>query len=175
MTKMTSAYANKLLKRLEEDKAYWRNFEMDSYLYTAADDEEPLIPDYDYSRVAGIIDDIDLKICAIKHSINLANATNTIVVNDKEISIDAVLVRMAQLNKRKLILDGMRKQQPKSRVGTLTLANRKGVVEYQYTNYDIEEVKRAYERIDNEIAKMQLELDKYNQTYEFDVNIDIEM
>ena len=171
MTKMTSAYANKLLKRLEEDKAYWRNVEADSYLYTAASDEEPLIPEYDYSDVAAKIEDIDEKICIIKHAINLANATNVIVVNGKEMSIDTVLVRMAQLNKRKYILDDMRKRQFKTRLATSMSSLKKGAAEYRYTNYDIELVKTEYERIDAEIAQMQLQLDKYNQTFEFDVEI----
>lgn len=173
MTKMTSAYANKMLRRLEEDKVYWRNVEMDSYVYTAYADEEPLIPEYDYSDTAKKMDEIDEKICAIKHAINLANATNVIVVSGKEMSIDTVLVKMAQLNKRKVILDDMRKRQPKMRVTTSIAASRKGIAEYRYTNYDIELVKTEYERIDAEIAQMQLQLDKYNQTFEFEVNMEI--
>ena len=173
MIKMTSAYANKLLRRLEEDKAYWRNVEGDSYLYTAYADEEPLIPEYDYSEVAAKMDEIDEKICIIKHAINLANATNVIVVNGKEVSIDTVLVRMAQLNKRKYVLDDMRKRQPKMRVAMSVAASRKGIAEYRYTNYDIELIKTEYERIDAEIAQMQLQLDKYNQTFEFEVDVEI--
>ena len=47
MTKMTSAYANKFLKKLAEDKEYWRKKETEGCTYIAALDEEPVIPDYD--------------------------------------------------------------------------------------------------------------------------------
>ena len=43
--KVTSAYANKMLKKLNEEKDYWMNKEKESMLYTASADEEPVIPD----------------------------------------------------------------------------------------------------------------------------------
>ena len=42
MQKMTSAYANKKLKSLEEDKAFWVNKEATSCTYIAAINEEPV-------------------------------------------------------------------------------------------------------------------------------------
>ena len=75
MTKMTSAYANKLLKRLNEDKEYWMNKEQNSCTYTAAIDEEPLIPEYDYDEVSNTLNEIDEKITKIKHAINYVNVT----------------------------------------------------------------------------------------------------
>ncbi|MBR6638277.1 MAG: hypothetical protein IKK96_05400, partial [Lachnospiraceae bacterium] len=113
MTKMTSAYANKMLKKLTEDKDYWRRVEVESYLYTSAADEEALIPDYDYATVAAKIEEIDDKICKIKHAINVANVTSKLKVGDKEMTVDAILVKMAQLNLRKRVLDDMRQRQPK--------------------------------------------------------------
>ena len=56
MQKMTSAYANKMLRNLEEEKAYWLNKEAVSSTYVASTDEEPVIPEYDYSTVASIIE-----------------------------------------------------------------------------------------------------------------------
>ena len=169
--KMTSAYANKLLKKLNEDKEFWRNKEHSGYLYTASLDEEPVIPDYDYATVAAEIEKIDDQICLIKHAINLANVTSRIVVGDREMTVDEILVRMAQLNKRKTVLDNMRKQSPKVRLCTSHFGQRKPAPEYQFINYDLELVKAEYERIDCEIAEMQIALDKHNQTFEFDVAI----
>ena len=48
MQKITSAYANKMLRSLEEDKAFWVNKEASSSTYIAAVNEEPVIPEYDY-------------------------------------------------------------------------------------------------------------------------------
>ena len=42
MQTITSAYANKMLKSLEEDKAFWVNKEAASSTYVAAINEEPV-------------------------------------------------------------------------------------------------------------------------------------
>lgn len=172
MKKMTSAYANKVLKQLNEDKTYYLNKEDNGCIYIAAVGEEPVIPEYDYEETAKILEEIDCKIQAIKHAINLANVNNKILVNDKEYPVDIVLVRMAQLNKRKAVLDFLRKQMPKERqVSRSYMASRTNVPEYKYINYDLDLIKSEYERISDEIMAMQIALDKYNQTFEFEVDI----
>ena len=171
MAIMTSAYANKVLRKLKEDKAFWNNKEQEGYTYVAALGEEPVIPDYDYTRVASEIEEIDEKILKIKHAINVVNATSEISVGDTKMTIDMILVKMAQLNRRKLFLDKLRKQQPKTRINEGLYSARKAVPEYRYINYDLDLIKREYERIDSEIASMQIALDKFNQTYEFEIEI----
>ena len=99
--KMTSAYANKLLKSLADEKSYWEAKEATSRTYVAAVGEEPVIPEYDYSAVSETLKEIDRKTVIIKHALNLANATAKIMVGDTEMSVDSILVRMAQLNSRK--------------------------------------------------------------------------
>ena len=169
--KMTSAYANKMLKKLNEDKDFWRNQEMSGYLYTAAENEEPVIPEYDYEKVSAEIAEIDAKICIIKHAINQTNVSSQIQVGEQCMSVDQILVKMAQLNNRKATLDKMRKQAPKRRLATSFFGHKAPAPEYEYINYDLELVKADYERIDREIAEMQMALDKYNQTVEFEVAI----
>ena len=148
MQNMTSAYANKLLKSLEEDKTYWMNVEATSSTYVVALNEEPVIPEYDYSKVADILAEIDEKMSIIKHALNLANATAKVQVGNQIMSVDMILIRMAQLNKRKIILDRMRNR---------------------YVNYDLDLVKQEYEHISGKIMEMQMALDKYNQTEMFEV------
>ena len=171
MTMMTSAYANKVLRKITEDKEYWRRKENEGCTYVAAIDEEPVIPDYDYEKVAAEITAIDEKILKIKHAININNATNKVAVGDAEMTIDEILVKMAQLSKRKAVLDNLRKREPKTRINSGLYSSRKTAPEYEYVNYDIELVKKEYERIDAEIAAMQIALDKYNQTFEFEVPV----
>ena len=84
-------------------------------------------------------------------------------------TIDAVLVRMTQLNKRKRSLDIMRKMQPKTRISSGVYSSRKTSPEYRYINFDLDLIKQEYDAIDSEIAEMQIALDKFNQTYEFEV------
>lgn len=169
MQKMTSAYANKKLKSLEEDKAFWVNKEATSCIYIAAINEEPVIPEYDYLEVAQIIEDIDAKIAMLKHAINLNNAMAKVPVGDEKMSIDTILVKMAQLNKRKNILDMMRKQLPKERLDN-SYRVRNSIAEYRYINYDPALIKQEYERVSDMILLMQMSLDKYNQTVEFEVD-----
>ena len=171
MAKMTSAYANKLLRKLDEDKEFWRRKEEEGSMYIAALDEEPVIPEYDYAAVAATIEEIDKKIVKIKHAINIANITNEIDVGGEKITVDQILVRMAQLNRRKAVLDNMRKQEPKMRISSGAYTTRKTAPEYRYINYDLEVIKQDYERVDGELGTMQIALDKYNQTYEFEVEV----
>lgn len=170
MQKMTSAYANKMIKSLEEDKAFWVNKEAASSTYVASINEEPVVPEYDYQEVAAAIAELDEKIAIIKHALNVSNATAKVPVGDREMSIDTILIRMAQLNKRKAVLDQMRKQLPKAREEQAYMS-RNAVPEYRYINYDLELVKREYEGVSNTIMEMQMALDKYNQTVQFEVEI----
>ncbi len=170
MQKMTSAYANKLLKSLEDDKRFWVNKEYNSASYVAAINEEPVIPEYDYSEVAQTIAEIDEKIAIIKHAINLSNATAKVSVGDTEMSVDTLLIRMAQLNKRKVLLDELRKQLPKTRVEQ-RYVGRNAVPEYRYINYDLDLIKVEYEKVSKVIMDMQMALDIYNQTEQFDVAV----
>ena len=76
MTKMTSAYANKVLRKLNDDKDFWLTKEKEGYLYVAAVDEEPVIPEYDYKEVSGNISDRVPPSHAHKSSILLAASSN---------------------------------------------------------------------------------------------------
>ena len=167
MKKITSAYANKWLKSLEEDKEYWINKEEASSTYVAAINEEPVIPEYDYAEVAATIAEIDEKIAVIKHALNVTNATAKVQVKDTGMSVDTILIKMAQLNKRKAVLDRMRKQLPKTRE-TTSYMSRNAVPEYRY---DLDLVKQEYERVSQNVMELQMALDQYNQTVQFEVDL----
>ena len=78
---------------------------------------------------------------------------------------------MAQLNRRKTVLYVMRKRLPKSREEQRSYMSRNSVPEYRYINYDLELVKNEYELVSKSIMEMQMVLDKYNQTVQFEVDI----
>ena len=92
------------------------------------------------------------------------------MVGDTEMSVDTILIKMAQLNRRKNTLDQMRKALPKTRQMS-GFRSRSSAPEYQYLNYDLAQVKQDYEKVINTIMEMQLALDKYNQTVLFDVDM----
>lgn len=166
--KVTSAYANKMLKKLNEDKDFYVAKERESSFYIVSNDEEPVVPEYDYKETADCIAAIDEKIVKIKHAINMVNVTSKVDVNGEQMSVDEILVKMAQLNRRKSILDEMRKRQPKARYN-IGSYSRNPVPEYIYINYDLDLVKQEYEKVDAYIAAMQIALDKFNQTFEFEI------
>lgn len=168
---MTSAYANKMLKSLEEEKDFWVNKEEIASTYVVANNEAPVIPEYDYVQVASTIAEIDEKIAVIKHALNVANAAAKVMIGDTEMSIDTILLRMAQLNKRKNVLDVMRKRLPKTREEQKSYMSRNMVLEYRYINYDLDLIKKEYGAVSKIIMEMQMALDRYNQTVQFEVNI----
>lgn len=87
------------------------------------------------------------------------------------LTIDALLLRMAQLNVRRGKLYGMRTKLPKERLtSTATWASMNKVPEYRYLNYDVEQVKNDYDMVNRKLISLQLVLDKFNQTHEFEID-----
>ena len=173
MIKMTSAYANKLIKKLKEDKVYWRELENARHKYVVAQGEEAIVPDYDFLEVHKTIAEIDEKIIKIKHALNVSNSTNTVEVEGEKYTIDMLLVKMAQMTERKAVLGAMRKLTPKTRVAESGFGrySKTYTTDIQCINFDMDVVKAEYDRIDNFMNTLLLTLDKYNQTVEFDVDI----
>ena len=164
---ITSAYANKMVKRLMDEKKYLLSTQhkLQTYIETAG--YEPVIPDYDYVEYSGEIDEIDDKIRTLKHAINVLNTTT--VVPDVGLTIDEVLVKMAQLNLKKEILDDMRDKTDRKRI--YDMGRGSNLVEYECLNYDLDDVRADYDDVLREISKIQIALDIVNQTYTFDVEI----
>ena len=81
MQTMTSAYANKMLRSLEEDKAFWVNKEAASSTYVVAINEEPVVPEYDYADVAAAIAEID------ENTLIGCNALTAVTIQNPECEI----------------------------------------------------------------------------------------
>lgn len=161
MKTLTSAAAHKLIRTLEDEKSLYNSLELNSSVYTLSDGEGEEKPEYDYKKVHSSILKIDEKIRKIRHAVNLFNTTT--VLPSLNITVDEALVKMAQLNARKDKLDMMRRRLPKQRINSF-MNRSKTIIEYEYTNYDIEEVKEDYNKINEEIIQIQLALDICNQT-----------
>ena len=163
---VTSAAANKMLRQLQDDKAYLLSLEDDSATYIKVSGYEDERPQYDYSATREEISKIDLQILLIKHAINLFNCTTQLP--NQGCTIDSGLIKMAQLNKEKDRLDVMRKRLPVAR-----RQNRYGdssnLVEYICTNYDIEQAQADYKMICDEIKNIQMDIDYVNQTKKFEI------
>ena len=163
MRKITLARAHKMLKRLEEEKAVWLRIEATSSTYVAGNNEEPIIPKYDYSEVANLIAKLDEKIFVIKHALHVTQVTEKVLVRSEKMSIDSILIQMAQLNERKLVLEKMSNRLPKVKEECLLTMPGDAGLKYRYINYDLDLIKQEYERVSEMIAEMQTALDKCNQ------------
>jgi hypothetical protein len=49
--------------------------------------------------------------------------------------------------------------------------SRNAVPEYRYVNYDLDLVKQEYERVSQNVMELQMALDQYNQTVQFEVDL----
>ena len=87
------------------------------------------------------------------------------------ITIDEVLILLAQLSGRKDRLNSLASRQPKERLGDRYFGSGNGPIEYRYANYDVAQAEADYRAVADEIAALQLELDLVNQTEVFSVEL----
>ena len=114
--KYTSAQANKLLKKLNDEYSALLDKEQRSRDFRAAmgEDVESVRPAYDYAETQARLAELEGKIRALKHAINCINMTH--FVDGFEMTIDEMLVYIPQLTRRKNKLLEMKSRLPKERV-----------------------------------------------------------
>ena len=170
MINVCSAAANKILKKLNEDKDLLLSNEGQNATYSrylSEDEASVVIPDYDFKATQKALEEIDAKIIVVKHAINMFNASTEIMPG---MTIDAALVKMSMLSKRLGTLGRMRRT-PK--VSTSTSALR-GEGYRSYANFNPEEVNAEYKSLTDELNKIQLALDKANMVNTFDIDIELD-
>ena len=96
----TSAQANKLLKKLNDEYTALLDKETRSRDFRAAmgEDVESVRPVYDYAETQIRLAELEARIRKLKHAINIFNATQT--VDSFDMTIDELLVYIPQLTKR---------------------------------------------------------------------------
>lgn len=170
---MTSAVANKTLRQLNDEKEFLLQQEGDASWYIEAEGSEVFKPEYDYAGTSERINEIDRKVCVLKHAINTMNVTTEITANlfgvSEAMTIDVALVKMAQFNKQAKKLDAMRKRLPKTRKQNNAYSGTNNLIEYICANYDTEAVNEDYHDLMMAIAELQTQIDYANQTVQFEV------
>lgn len=167
---LTSAEANKLLKKVNEERNMIRALEEQASVFNAAVGEniEEVRPDYNYSAIQFELAKYDYRIRVLKHAINCFNTTT--VVGDTGMTIDEALVYIPQLTEKKNKLFLMQKRLPKQRTRMLGMGNN-AVIDYEYANYNVDTVKKDYVTVSDELRHIQTALDLVNSTVTFDVEI----
>lgn len=160
---LTSAEAAKLLRRWNEELTALEEREVLSreFVASAGEDLETVRPDYDYAAVQENIRELEERIRALKHRLNLFN-TET-VIPEFGMSVDQLLIYIPQLSKKKAKLAQMAGRLPLSR----EVRYNSPLVEYRYTNYDPEEVRADLEAVSEELSRAQTLLDTLNNTVRF--------
>ena len=165
--KYTSAQANKLLKKLNDEYSALLHKEQRSRDFRAAmgEDIESVRPAYDYANTQARLEELEGTIRRLKHAINCFNTTQ--VVDGFGITIDEMLVYIPQLTKRKSKLLEMKSRLPKERVEE-QYGQQSNIIDYTYTNYDLAVVEADYEKTADELSRAQLALDTVNQRDSFE-------
>ena len=158
---MTSAGANKKIKKLQEEKEYLLKIEKESSTYIVTDGYSVDPPEYNYKTTQEKIREIDCMICNIKHAINKFNSETELP--DLNMTLDKGLIRLSQLNKEKDKLNEMRKRLPKSRRQDV-YGSSGHLVEYVCINYSIDDINNDYDKITDDIINIQMAIDVVNQT-----------
>ena len=166
--KVTSAEANKLLRKLNDDHDALKRMEAESRIFVAATTEnlEDARPDYDYEATQRSLAELEIRIRKLKHTINLFNVSQTI--DESGMTIDQALIAIPQLSDRKRKLSVMRAAQKKKRNENTRSTN---LIEYTYANYDVEEAKAAADAAAEELARAQTALDKVNNTETMEIDL----
>lgn len=165
----TSAQANKILKKLAEERERLLSLERAGKVFIAAttEDKESARPNYSYKDTKKALAKIEADIRVIKHAINVFNTTH--FVEGFDLTVDQMLIYIPQLVERKHQLSQMTQALPKQR---LTSNGRTNLIEYQYVNYDIDSVKQDYAAISEELSRAQVALDCLNNTETFSFSIE---
>ena len=150
----TSAQANKLLKKLNDEYTALLDKETRSRDFRAAmgEDVESVRPAYDYAETQTRLAALETKIRKLKHAINIFNATQT--VDGFDMTIDELLAMKSRL--------------PKERVEE-QYGRQSNIIDYTYANYDIAAVEADYEKAADELSRAQLALDAVNQRETFEL------
>jgi hypothetical protein len=167
--KYTSAQANKLLRKRQEERDVLLYQENISRTFVAAttEDKERARPEYSYRDTQDRLKKLEADIRAIKHAISVFNTTH--FVDGFDMTVDQLLVYLPQLNERKNRLGKMASALPKQRMSN---NGRSNLIEYEYANYEIEAAKKDYEAASDELAMAQVALDQLNNTEIMEINVE---
>mgnify|MGYP004644318795 FL=1 len=166
--KYTSAEANKLLRKLNDEKTsvMYREENGKEFLAAVGEDIESVRPKYDFTETQNAIAGIETKIRKLKHAINVFNSTT--IIPEFDMTIDEMLVYIPQLTAAKNKLAIMKDKLPKVREQTRVNSS---ILDYRYLNYDVETVAAEYEKVTDTLSKAQNALDSVNMNQTLEVDL----
>ena len=167
----TSAEANKLLKKLNDvhQARLYEEEQCSTFLAAMGEEPESLRPEYDYTATQEKLRELEEKIVAVKHAINLFNTTHT--VPGFSITVDMALVYLPFLSARVKKLGEMKARLPKARENHDGYAGYGNLVDYRHINYDRFEAAKDYDAAFDELCRLQTALDTVNNSEKFRIDL----
>jgi len=160
--KLCNAEIMKRIKLLEQEKSEIEEEEQRICTTTYQSDSDKLSSDYNFKNTRNKIGYINTEIRDLKHHLNFSNST--VPTGYYYMTIGECLIYMAQINKEKEILESLVCKEQVSRHSTYN-----GVIEYTQLNYDKAECKERLKKIKEDIAEIQIAIDRTNLTNEIEI------
>lgn len=173
MIKVTSDAANKLIKKLEQEKGILTDkiSKMSTFIVAITENYDQIKAEqeaeFNLNETISQIDEIDKKIITIRHAKSVFN--NSVVMKNG-LTVGDNIIRLAILEREKGIYSGLATRQKKKRNTSLNKD-----IEYTYLNYDLEDAKKKYDSVYTEISEIQEELNIVNSSAEYKFEIDIDL
>lgn len=173
MIKVTSDAANKLIKKLEQEKGILTDkiSKMSTFVVAVTENYDQIKSEqeseFNLNETISQIDEIDKKIITIRHAKSMFN--NSVVMKNG-LTVGDNIIRLAILEREKNIYSRLATRQKKTRNTSINKD-----IEYTYLNYDLEDAKKKYDSVYTEISEIQEELNIVNSSaeYKFEINIDL--
>lgn len=173
MIKVTSDAANKLIKKLEQEKNILTDkiSKMSTFVVAVTENYDQIKAEqeaeFNLNETILQIDEIDKKIITIRHAKSMFN--NSVVMKNG-LTVGDNIIRLAILEREKNIYSRLATRQKKTRNTSINKD-----IEYTYLNYDLEDAKKKYDSVYTEISEIQEELNIVNSSaeYKFEINIDL--
>lgn len=173
MIKVTSDAANKLIKKLEQEKNILTDkiSKMSTFVVAVTENYDQIKAEqeaeFNLNETILQIDEIDKKIITIRHAKSMFN--NSVVMKNG-LTVGDNIIRLAIIEREKNIYSRLATRQKKTRNTSINKD-----IEYTYLNYDLEDAKKKYDSVYTEISEIQEELNIVNSSaeYKFEINIDL--
>lgn len=162
---MNSDYANKTIKNLQAEIDSLLQTESLNRTYSYGVSEQPEIPEYNFTDTQARLGILRKKIALLRHAINRFNVTTK--VQDFDMTVDEALGYMSMLNTEKKRLYDMLRIPEKAR--ERTYGSREA--DFVCRNFDVAQVQEEYDRVSEELLRIQQAINIANLTVNFEVDI----
>lgn len=163
--KFSSDTANKTIKNLQAEIDTLLSAEDRDKTYSYGVSEEPVKPAYSFAETQKQLKELRDKVAVLRHAVNKFNISTTL--EGFGFTVDEALGRMSMLHREKSRLYALLQVPEKTRVRSYGSRE----ADFVYRNFDIEEVKAAYDAVCEELMQIQQAINVANLTITFEVEM----